>query len=556
MTVPRAAALLAAVAFLLSAASPAAAADLVRPRSLDEQPRLRERTPREALRIAERTESVRSERAKHPGATCDVFLKGSVLWQVSCYAPAPRGKRRKEIAQVIVGDRSGAVLEEWTGFRVAWTMARGYDGAFGKKVNAPYVWLPLLVMFVVPFVDPRRWRRMLHLDLLVLVGFSVSLAFFNAGEVETSVPLVYPLLAYLLGRMLWTGLRREGGGEPPPLLVPWQWLLAGLVFLMGFRIGLNILDSNVIDVGYSGVIGADRLADGTSLYGHWPLDNEHGDTYGPVAYAAYIPFEQLLPWSGVWDDLWPAHAAALTFDVLTAAGLLLLGRRVGGMRLGVALAYAWAAFPFTLYVLATNANDTLVTLLVVGALLLAASPTGRGALAALAGMTKFAPLALAPLLATHGLDGLPARRRLAHVALFTAAFASVVVASLALTVDDLGTFWDRTVAFQADRDSPFSIWGLYDLDTLQKLVQGAAVLLSVGLAAVRRRDDLAGLAALCAAVLIALQFGVEHWFYLYIVWFFPLVMLAVLAPRPRRVPAPVEPARPLPAERPAEPAAA
>ena len=29
-------------------------------------------------------------------------------------------------------------------------------------------------------------------------------------------------------------------------------------------------------------------------------------------------------------------------------------------------------------------------------------------------------------------------------------------------------------------------------------------------------------------MLIALQLGVTHWFYLYIVWFFPLVMVALL----------------------------
>ena len=43
-----------------------------------------------------------------------------------------------------------------------------------------------------------------------------------------------------------------------------------------------------------------------------------------------------------------------------------------------------------------------------------------------------------------------------------------------------------------------------------------------------RRRDLVGLAGLRAAILIALQLGVTHWFYLYIPWFFPLVMLALL----------------------------
>jgi NADH:ubiquinone oxidoreductase subunit 5 (subunit L)/multisubunit Na+/H+ antiporter MnhA subunit len=39
---------------------------------------------------------------------------------------------------------------------------------------------------------------------------------------------------------------------------------------------------------------------------------------------------------------------------------------------------------------------------------------------------------------------------------------------------------------------------------------------------------LVGLAALAAAVVIALQLGVTHWFYLYIVWFLPLVLVALL----------------------------
>jgi len=52
--------------------------------------------------------------------------------------------------------------------------------------------------------------------------------------------------------------------------------------------------------------------------------------------------------------------------------------------------------------------------------------------------------------------------------------------------------------------------------------------LALALAVVPRRDDLVGLAAACGAVLIAEQLGIEHWFYLYIPWFFPLVMLALL----------------------------
>jgi hypothetical protein len=113
----------------------------------------------------------------------------------------------------------------------------------------------------------------------------------------------------------------------------------------------------------------------------------------------------------------------------------------------------------------------------------------------------------------------------------------VVAAALLLAfVDDAQLFWDRTLGFQAERNSPFSLWGLHDLDLLQHVVQAAAVLLALALAVVPRRRDLVGLAALSAAVLIALQLGVSHWFYLYVVWFFPFVMLALLAPSRRAAP--------------------
>ena len=61
--------------------------------------------------------------------------------------------------------------------------------------------------FFVPFFDWRRPFRLLHLDLLVLLAFSLSHVFFNSGEISTSVPLVYPVLGYLLVRMLLVAFR-------------------------------------------------------------------------------------------------------------------------------------------------------------------------------------------------------------------------------------------------------------------------------------------------------------------------------------------------------------
>jgi hypothetical protein len=490
------------------------------------------------LAIAARLPKMKAVRAKYPGSYGGAYLKGPEHWQVSYFSK--NGK--KEIGQVIIDDLSGRVLEQWTGFQVAWTMARGYPGAFGRHVNALYIWLPLCVLFFAPFFDFRRLRSMLHLDLLVLLLFSVSLAFFNYGEIYQSVPLAYPPLLYLLARMLALLRRGRGDRRPRPLrlLVPVPWLALAVIFLIGFRVALNVTDSNVIDVGYAGVIGAQRIVHDKPLYGQYPSDNEHGDTYGPVNYEAYVPFEQLFGWSGTWDDLPAAHAAAIVFDLLAIALLFLIGRRVRGPSLGVVLAYAWVSFPFTLFALESNSNDTLVAVLVLAAVLAATyrsrfAPPLRGAFAALAGLTKFAPLALAPLLATHGLwergDGLRVRTRVRDLAGFAVAFAALAaVASIpALRHDSLHTIYERTFAYQSDRESPFSVWGLYGgLGGWQEAVQIAAVVLAVGLAVIPRRADIAGLAAACAAVIVAVQLGIDHWFYLYIPWFFPLVMIALL----------------------------
>jgi hypothetical protein len=469
----------------------------------------------------------------------------------------------EQLVQVVVDDRSGEIEESWTGHQVAWKMARGYEGAFGRKLNSPWIWLPLCGIFLIGLFDWRRPFRVAHLDLLVLVaGFGLSHYFFNRGEIGLSVPLAYPALLYLMARMLWLGMRppREGAGLRPamPLVV----LAVATLFLVGVRGGLNVADANVIDVGYSGVVGADKIGDGEPLYGAFPEDNQHGDTYGPLAYYVYVPFEQLMPWSGRWDDLPAAHAAAMFFDLATIGALFLLGRRLRpgkkeGTALGVTLAFAWTACPYTAFALESNTNDALVSLLLVASLLVLSSPPARGAMLALASATKFAPLALLPLFATFradaptgGAEGGPHTRAFSArvwgvpsatgpvaayarvVVPFAAAFIVVTAAVLAQTLIDpgLGTFWDRTLGNQAGRNSPFSVWGQEpSLEWLHTVVKAAVAGLALLVAFVPRRRDAVTVAALGAAVMIALQLTVEHWFYLYIPWFLPLMLVALLA---------------------------
>ena len=508
-------------------------------------------TAQQVLHIALRDPRVQAHLHAHARWVPYEYTKGPGQWQVSWFTLS---RPQKEMMQVYVSDATARVTQVWTGFQVAWTMARGYPGAFGRQVNAWYLWIPLCILFVAPFLPYPRWRRrdrragaarrddeprppvarpsLLVLDLLMLLGFSISLDFFNNADIGLSVPLVYPFLIYLLVRML---LLAGGRGLPrsPVRAPPTSWLATGTVFLLAFRIGLNVLNSNVIDVGYAGVIGATKLIHGHPLYGHWPADNRYGDTYGPVSYYLYVPFRLIFGWSGRWDDLPAAHAAAIFFDLLTLAGLFLLGRRLRDTRLGVILAYLWTAFPFTLYAMNSNTNDSLVAATLVLCLLVISSAPARGVAAALAGMVKFAPFALAPLF----LRGTAERLRPRAIAAFVIAFA--VTAGLVMVPvllhHDLTFFWRDSVQYQSNRVTPFSVWGLWGgLGTLQSLLQGGVVGLAVVVALVPARRGVVEVAALGAAVICALQITLNYWLYPYIVWFFPLVIVALVAAHPER----------------------
>jgi hypothetical protein len=468
-----------------------------------------------------------------------------------------------EIAQGTVVDATRAVTEAWTGPQVAWGMARGSPGAFGgTAINNPWVWGGFCVVFLLGLGDWRRPLSLRNLDLLFLLSPTASLWYFNHGDVFTAVPLFYPLLIWVVVRGTWIGFRNRGTPGAPRWPV---WVLLGAtIFLAGFRVGLNVERSNVIDVGYSGVIGAERIVKGTAPWGNFPIEhtakacgpadasgeirnwiqsdgrcesaNPEGDTYGPVAYESYIPGYALLGWTGKWDDLPAAHFTSIAFDLLTLLGLFLVGLRLGGQRLGAVFAFAWAAYPFTQYVSNSNTNDAIMPCFLVWGFWLAARPAARGVLAALSGWTKLASLLVAPLWLTYP-GGKPSR----GFALGFAAATLAVFSILLLAPDPLHeahVFWTRTVGFQIGRASPWSLWdwrqyharGLPDLHIVQHLLQGLLLAGAVAFAFVPRQKSPLQLAALTAVLLAGFELVVTYWLYTYIPWFYPFAAIALLAP--------------------------
>jgi hypothetical protein len=511
---------------------------------------------RQATVVAGRVARVRDWLSLYRHVTHTTDLGQDRVWIVTYFAGGD------EVAEVHVDDFREEPTVVRTGPQVDWQLARGEPQSYGRKINEPWIFLPLSALFLAGLLDWRRLRSLRTLDLLVVLSFGVSLAFFNRGDVFLSTPLVYPPLVYLLVRMLGVGFsQRSRGvsiGERHALV------LVALTFaLMGFRLGLNNQDSNVIDVGYAGVAGADRLLHGVLPYGHMPgrtgsacgghyADGdpigyvqtngrcespiETGDTYGPFVYLAYLPWVAAFGWNGRSDSasLPAAHVAASAFDILAVVGLFAAGLRLGSRRLGVMLAFGWAANPFTAYSLNMNSNDALVGAALAWLLVVLPWPALRGAMLAVAGLTKLGPLAIVPSFAAL-------RSRFATFAAF-AAMSLALLAMLALDGNGLRLFWDRTMGYQLGRVTPMSIWTLGAFHPgwphprlAQHLAQGAVVLGALLFVLLPRRPrDAASIAALAAAALLGTQLVSSYWFYPYVCWWLPALLVALYAPRAGR----------------------
>ena len=545
-------------------------------------------TKLEALRIFESDPKVAAWLSRYPvkGRTSDeTYTRVGQQWSISISWGAAG-----EIAQGVVFDPTGEVTEAWTGPQVAWGMARGSPGAFGgTAINDPWVWGAFCLIFLLGLGDWKRPFSLRNLDLLFLLSPTASLWYFNHGNVFAAVPLFYPCLVWVVLRGCWIGTKNRGTPGAPRWPV-WV-LIAGTIFLVGFRVGLNIERSNVIDVGYAGVIGAERIVHGQAPWGNFPQDsvngtdlkvcphqtvqppdtemriqtdgrceraNPLGDTYGPAAYEAYIPGYLITGWSGKWDDLPTAHLTAILFDLLTIVGLWFVGLRFGGPRLGAVLAFAWAAYPFTQYVSNSNTNDAIMPCLLVWAFWLAGGwerwrpsrqrpagssrafgawqPVGRGILAAASGWTKFASLIVAPLWLTYPTGRLNTR--------FAAGFAAGTLAVFSILLLDphplheIAVFWHRTVGYQLGRDAPWSLWdwrqyharGLPDLHIVQRVLQVALVAGAFAVSIWPRRKSPLQLVAFTAVLLAGFEMVQTYWLYTYIPWFFPFAAIALLVP--------------------------
>ena len=414
-----------------------------------------------------------------------------------------------------------------------WFIPAVVGGAF--TLHPLLVAVPWAACFVLGFFDWHRPWRVEHLDLLALAGF-VPVAMLVSDDVSLpGLCLAVVCLGWLFSRMLGAVF----GTWPMPGLRPAvgsRWLGWAISILLLVRIG-SVTGGNISDVGQASSLGAWRMLHGLHLYGavSWQgsggLRISHPDSYGPFAYYAYIPFAAVFPPA-------PAQLAtllpAVCFDALTLAGLHKLGQRLGGRSLAQAFVFAYLLYPFPDISLTSQTNDALIAALCVWAIVVAAErPVAGGLLLAAAALTKFLP----GLLALQFLGIRQGRWR--YAVTFVASLAAMLAWPL-ITSGPQG-FIDSTLRYQLVQRGggvQFSIWTYLPHVAIVVRLIFAAALMVLALSPMLRPgpQDARGQAALAAALLIGAQLLLGYWFYSYLTWCYPLLVIAITG-TPRAVPA-------------------
>lgn len=391
--------------------------------------------------------------------------------------------------------------------------------------------VPWAALFVLGLVDWRRPWRVEHLDLLALAGFFPVAMLLSDDVSQPGLWLAAICLGWLFSRMLGAAFGTWRMPELRPSLSS-QRLVWAILLLLLIRAG-SLAGSNILDVGQASSLGAWRVLHGLHLYGavSWPGPGGfriyHPDSYGPFAYYAYIPFVVVFP-------LVPAVIAtllpALCFDALTVAGLYKLGRRLGGRPLAQAFVFAYLLYPFPDLSLMAETNDALIAALCVWTIVIAAErPAARGLLMAAAALTKFLPA----LLALQFLGVRTGRSR------YVLTLAASLAAMLAWPLITSGPrqFLDSTAGYQLIQRGggiQFSIWtSMPHVAVVARPVLAAALVL-LALAPMARPpvQDPRQHAALAAALLIGAQLLLGYWFYSYLTWCYPLLIIAIIQARP------------------------
>jgi hypothetical protein len=384
-----------------------------------------------------------------------------------------------------------------------WEHLRSPDGlAFVRRAlpnEAGVLWLSLLLTLVIAF-DFGRSSRARNLDVLSLqiVGFLLFgiLGFLDRLRRPEFVHLmdwvfsgIVAISLGLVGRAIWLVVHPSSEQWTPGLGARALRLLAVGLVVGNVAIALVRVPD---DVGFFVNLGAQRLRERGALpYGDPLLTGSPGAAYGPLLYAAHVPFQLLLdptppniespdlPTLGAASTyLLPSQLAtklcAVAFHLLGVIGLFVVGRRMAGAAVawGIVALYAGSA-----YVLGVGGDQyfiggmTYISHIAPAAVMLCAfallgAPLAAGVLLALAAGVGFYPAFMAPAWLGYYWHRTHERVRFALGFLSTAGAIGVGALLLSRPAGGRGLvgtiLWD-TFGHHTDPrgygSSPFGFWG-------------------------------------------------------------------------------------------------
>lgn len=517
VTARRWAAVVALAAFVLAAAA-GFAAQRDRPLALPAA---------QAIAIASKVEPL--DQGLRPGDRPKVIYVDDHLVKVMWY----RGDRAVATAGV---DDHGKVIHRG--------MLDKYAGWGAPFSHAPAVLLALSLLFLVATLR-RPLRRLRTLDAVALAALVVPASLLDRGYFGLALGICATLLLYLAARATWLAVRGPAPDDDPsaPVLLvelAARRRLPRLPAQVGFTLLaatlLVIVTSNgIVDIAIADMEGATVLIHGSLPYGNMPGDIVHGDTYGLPIYAIYAPFAALWPMTSDWDDPIGALIPNALLVCLCLAGAATAAR---GVRWPAVIALL--AFPAALMSSSSGTNDVIIAAALIWAFAWWSRPAASAALVMFAATAKVAPLILLPLWLAR-LRG----AALARALVACAAVAAVTLAGLlALGGLDGPKAMAHAIGFQFARRSELSIWTALGLQPLQPLAQALVIALVAGGTVLAWLDravatDPRRIAALTTAILAVLQVSANHWAPMYLMWFAPPALIALLgplgAPAPERV---------------------
>lgn len=239
----------------------------------------------------------------------------------------------------------------------------------------------------------------------------------------------------------------------------------------------------------------------------------------------------LAPIHALFED-YAARAIAVFSHLLVFLGLVFVGRNLfGDVQLGLGMATLYLLLPCTAFTV-EEVNHVLPAALTLWALVAYRRPLLSGALLGLACGIMFFPVFLIPLWAAfYG------RRGIVRFSVALLLIGSVVCSTVALTTPEIGTFFSHTIgtinleilSFETP-ESTTGFW-IHSLRYYRIPVIVSFFLLLIGLTFWPRRKSVEHLVSASAAILTATQFWYPQQGGVYVLWYLPLLLVAMFRPR-------------------------